>query len=400
MGRSVRLFYPFLVSFVCFQALAGPVNPPTNVTLQCRNLQNVLKWSFDQPLAPGLKFNISIGCIQKCPTNLLVDPPALQADLSFLSHPNDDYLVSVSALIGEDESEKAPPEGIEFSYFMDSPVPQKCVVDLPSVDVTAQKNDVVLLRFVHPWVFHKQNHKTGIRKKRSHEIEEDLPEFNYDVVIVDQKEQPHGFSCVDSVCEETLPVDAAQEKHCLKITGEMKGMTVKSTKDYCTLPIPADNTYLIYVFVVGAVLLMSLILILIMVFIRKTKPTSFFPGSMNITNRPRNVTMGVVQEQFSEVEPSSPTPLLPTPDMTEVTPMVVSEPEFRLPIGVLSKDKVVCKDAEVPNEEGSEYAQGRNLEDDVLEDNMLDSEEIHSAYERRPVVVDIAPGEQAEGYRA
>lgn len=57
---------------------------------------------------------------------LSVDPPAQQVDLSFLSDPNNEFFLQVTAVIGEDESEFVPHDGITFSYFKDSLVKQKC----------------------------------------------------------------------------------------------------------------------------------------------------------------------------------------------------------------------------------------------------------------------------------
>uniref|UniRef100_UPI0037E80C85 growth/differentiation factor 10b n=1 Tax=Semicossyphus pulcher TaxID=241346 RepID=UPI0037E80C85 len=395
MGRVGTVFYPVLVSFVCLQALAGQVEPPINVTLDCRNLlQNVLKWSYDGH-PPGLRFKVFVGYLTRPPVEHWVEPPTQQISLSSLCEPSEDYYLSVTAVVGDNESESAPPEGINFSYFMDSQASQKCIVDLPAVNVTAQKDDIVQLHFIHPWWFH---HKKGlVRKRRSHDpqFSEQLPEFKYDVVILNQKEQPHGFSCVESVCEETLPVDTAQQTHCLKIKGEMQGMSVIATQDYCSHPLqktPAEANFYVYI-IVGCVLgLIVLVLILFMVYKKKTTPSSSLPKSMDIQSRLKHLTFGVVQEQVSvpEVEPHSPTPLLPTTDVTEETH--VSSDDIRLRIGELTEDEVVCEDEE---KQKDEYRQGGWLE----EDETQNIGEIRSGYERRPVLVELAPDEQAEGYR-
>lgn len=58
--------------------------------------------------------------------NLSVHPPTLQADVSFLSDPSNAYHLTVTAVIGQNESQPAPPGGITFSYFMNSQAKQKC----------------------------------------------------------------------------------------------------------------------------------------------------------------------------------------------------------------------------------------------------------------------------------
>lgn len=115
----------------------------------------------------------------------------------------------------------------------------------------------------------------------------------------------------------------------------------------------------------------------------------------------------LTSEEFAvaEVLPSSPTerPLLNT-ETEESTPANTpsAEFDFRLPIGLASQAEGVPDDVEVRGEgaEGSGYTQGRGLDDDVPETEG-NSEDCDSGYEKRvPVVtqVELAPGDQAEGY--
>lgn len=66
------------------------------------------------------------------------------------------------------------------------------LLDFPSVNVTADQDGHVLFHFMHPWLFHHNkllsNPSTKLRKKKSHDakIRTPLPEFNYDVVIINQ----------------------------------------------------------------------------------------------------------------------------------------------------------------------------------------------------------------------
>lgn len=53
-----------------------------------------------------------------------------------------------------------------------------------------------------------------------------------------QKERHHQLDCEESVCEEKLPVDAAQEKHCVKVKGEVLKMAVRGTEEYCAMSSP------------------------------------------------------------------------------------------------------------------------------------------------------------------
>lgn len=99
--------------------------------------------------------------------------------------------------------------------------------------------------------------------------------------------------------------------------------------------------------------------------------------------------------------PSSPTPLL-SKEEQEMTPIATpsTEPDLRLRIGVSPEDVGVSDDLAEGNGEAPGYMPGRDLEEDEqLEGEGLCSGEAPSGYEKRPVLVELAPGELTEGYR-
>ncbi|XP_076599120.1 growth/differentiation factor 10b [Chaetodon auriga] len=407
---ELAIFQHVFLFIALLQAVAAHVEPPTDVTLDCRNLHNVVKWTYDQ-LLPALKFRVDILTMSRKPSQLWVNSPNLQADVSFLSDPKDDYYLTVTAVIGQNESDPAPLDGISFSYFMNSQVHQKCVVDFPPVNVTAQQDGSVLFSFMHPWVLYSKpmsGKQPAIhRKKKSHDAAASkwLAEFKYDVVVINQRELHQRFTCEESVCEETLAVDPAQEKHCLEVQGEIEKILVQGTQQYCAQPEgtaphgPNDYTY-IYIIVVVVLALIAVVIILFMLYKKKTKPTSSLPNSMTFTSRLKQ-TFGVVEQSIfvPQVEPTSPTPLLSTPsekEDKEFTPPVTSstEPDLRLRIGVPTEDEGVCDVMEVSNDEGPVYMHGSLDQDEpeVFSD-------VPSDYEKRPVFVELAPDEQTEGYR-
>ncbi|XP_037638163.1 interferon gamma receptor 1-like [Sebastes umbrosus] len=405
---SWATLHPVLLFLCSVHAAMAHVEPPANVTLHCRNLHNVLKWSYGQ-LPPGIKFRIDIGAtvdLNGSPDVLWVSPPAeLQANVSFLSDPETDYYIAVTAVIGQNESHVAPHDGISFSYYKDSPADQKCFVDFPTVHLTAQKNNTVLVRFTHPWlVYHQRFPNRKPRKKKSHDAKNSpkLPGFSYDVEIITQKERHHNSveSCEDSVCENELQVDPAQEKHCLRIKGDLLKILVRGTQEYCVLPYEeSSSSYLIQYCIVGILLAFSAAAFVIYMGYRKlTTPSSSLPDSMKITSKLKQLTLGNPQETcfVPEVGPVSPTPLLSTEekDFTPtVTPSTV--PDLRLRLGVTTEDEGMSVDVEEKNDEGPGYMKGRHLD----EDDELHSSEVPSGYEKRPVLVELAPDELAEGYR-
>ncbi|XP_070697296.1 interferon gamma receptor 1-like [Pempheris klunzingeri] len=388
-------FYPVFLCVLWLRAAAGYVEQPTNVTLHCHNLHNVLGWSHNQLSTPGLRFKVDIGSVLKIsPSVLWVNStPPLQVDLSSLSDPSNDYYLTVTAVIGQNESEPAPQNGLSFSYYQDSLAEQKCFVDLPPVNVTAQDDHSILFRFTHPWNILKPKLKK--KKRNDFWMSKELPVFKYSVVITNQKEYPHSFSCVESVCEKKLAVDAAQEKHCLMVTGELQKMIVKATQEYCALPLEKPDYTYVYIVLFLASTAMIVALVVFMVFRRKTKSLSSLPDSVTFGERVKRLTMQVVQEQIfvPEVEPTTPTQLLI--EQTESTPTVTPSPEqdLRLSIGIEDEDGsdvVTAGDAE-----GSLYTHGRHFD----EEEEPQSSEPASGYERREVLVEVGPDELVKGYR-
>ncbi|CAK6967102.1 interferon gamma receptor 1-like isoform X1 [Scomber scombrus] len=401
------------VSSICvlvwIRLIAAQVPPPTNVTLHCRNLSNILEWTYEKP-PPGLKFSVNYSSLDDPPSVLWVEPPTLQADVSFLSNPNTDYYLVVTAVLGQNETSS---DGIDFSYFKDSQATQKCSLDFPPVNVTTASEDVILISFDHPWLLYHKNvaewssptskkvkrHEAGVPNKK-------LPKFECKVVIINQShDTTHDCSCKESVCETKFRVEAKQETYCVKMTGELKKMQVVAMEEYCTLPnttpihLPSvpDNT-LMYVGI-GLASFVAFAFILYMVYIQKTKSSTSLPSSMSEFRQASPWTMGVNKDPIlvPQVEPSSPTPLLPEKEVDELTPVDIPKNEYdvRMRIGVSTET-----DEGVGDEVGQQkddYMQGTNLDEDGSETETYFED--RSSYERRQIVVELAPGEQAEGYR-
>ncbi|KAK2824480.1 hypothetical protein Q5P01_021655 [Channa striata] len=400
-------FYPAFHVLLWLHAALAFVEPPTNVTLQCHNLQNVLKWTYDQH-TPGLRFKVKIHRYDGTPYEHLVESPHVEMDLSFLNDPNNQYWLQLFAVIGQNESEAAPEDGISFSYFKDSLVDQKCSVDLPPVNVTAKPDAFIQFSFLHPWLVYKtklpsrQNPKHRLKKSHESLTDKRLPEFTYDVVIDDQA--PHEFTCEEKVCEKILPVNASQEQHCLTITGELQKMTVKTTQPFCTQlvaePEKSYNVVSIVSCVVAAVVAAAFVII--MLYRKNTKPSTSLPDTIKKikSKTQKHQTLGTERVHISvpEVEPTTPTPLLwqETVDFPcDTTPS--PETDLRLPVrGVTEEEIMVAPMEREPNNDGSAYMEGLGLE----EEEMANSNDASSGYEKREAVsVDLGPDDRAEGYR-
>lgn len=242
---DLALRHPVSLFLAWISVVTAIVEPPANVTLHCHNLTSILVWDYNQ-LTPGIRFRVSLLQYNGIVHELWVEPPDLQADLSLVSNHTEEYLITVTAVMGENESYPSPSEdGIAFTYREDSVAPQKCFVDLPSVTVTAQPDHQVQFSFEHPWLFYKQKLQDGgkSRKRKSYDVQtsDQLPVFTYNVMLINQGKPSHRYTCEHSVCTKTLPVDAAKKEHCLKINGELKHMSVKSKQEYCAVALPIEK---------------------------------------------------------------------------------------------------------------------------------------------------------------
>ncbi|XP_053189283.1 interferon gamma receptor 1-like isoform X2 [Scomber japonicus] len=377
---------------------AAQVPPPTNLTLNCRNFKNILTWTYEKP-PPGLRFRVDIGSTDggTYPPNVTVVPPTLQTDVSFLSSPSNTYYLEVTAVL---EQKKSIANEIVFSYFKDSPATQKCSLDFPPVNVTTESEGLILISFTHPWLLYEENLKP--KKVKRHKAGKNLPLFECKVVIINQLHAgPHDCSCEKSVCETKLQVNATQETHCVKMTGVLEKINVEAPGEYCTLPIP-DST-IMYVGI-GLASFAALAVIVYMVYLRKTKSSTSLPSSttfppMSPFRQTGQWTMGIKKEKIlvPQVEPSSPTALLPEKEVDESTPADTPKDEYdvRMRIGVSTETDEGVGD-EV-RQQKDDYMQGTNLDEGDSETETYFED--HSSYERRQIVVELAPGEQAEGYR-
>ncbi|XP_034093815.1 interferon gamma receptor 1-like [Gymnodraco acuticeps] len=363
---DLATFNPVILFLALVQVVLALVEPPANVTLECHNMHNVLRWDYGQ-LVPGLRFRVNIRSMGSPPSESWVEPPAKQADVSFLSDPRNEYIISVTAVIGQNESNSAPPDSIEFSYFQDALSERKCSLDLPSVNVTTLHDGKMLVRFVHPWLLYKKKSKK-------------LPVFRYMVEVVHQKTHTDPTDCEESVCEENVIVAASQEKHCVTVEGELEKMLVKTLRPVCAAPYEEPPSYLVHVWVVSVLLISSAVaFVLFMVYRKKTNAATSIPKFFKFAAKGMPERRELQEKIFvPEVVPCSPTLMDEEKDVTSfITPC--DDSVLRMRCGVSAEaDKGLSDSVEVTTDEG--YTQGRDLEPD-------EPLEAPSGYEKRAVVV-------------
>uniref|UniRef100_A0A8C7X1G3 Uncharacterized protein n=1 Tax=Oryzias sinensis TaxID=183150 RepID=A0A8C7X1G3_9TELE len=320
--------------------------------LHCHNFDNLLTWNYDG-FPPGLQFKVLL--LSSCTEPLWVEPPTLEANLSHLSDPENSYWVTVKAVM-ENQSEPSPDGGIEFSYSKLSPVSQHCSVDLPPLTVTPLPDRQIRIQFQHPWEFYKSKIQSCKKRKRKRE----LPTFKYDVTVDKKTDTVY---CDERICEKDLHL-APQQKNCLDIDGQFLNTEVKST-NHCFL---LSFLCVVYIVVVVAVVTVVVAMtILVMVYRKKTRPSTTFSFS------------GVQDPIHSlEVEPSSPTPLI---SQTDVEDVEIKTPNYDSRSSPLPIYEVSQEHDEGPSAgERPAYMEGKKLEEDESDEEKA---VFQSDYERR-----------------
>ncbi|XP_047207815.1 interferon gamma receptor 1-like [Girardinichthys multiradiatus] len=377
------LLFPFVSS--------AQVAPPTNLSLTCRSQKNILYWDYDQ-IVPGLRFLVKIfsdSNLKGCRNEIWVDGPPLQANVSFLSDPDATYFLTVKAVLGKNESVSS--DGLTFSYFHSSLGGQKCLLDLPPVNVTPQPHHQIQFQFKHPWLVYKEG-LSGCKEHKKRVSESKLPNFEYNVKMAGQ-EQDHTFVCEDAVCEERLRVDAAQDQHCLKIQGSLKKMFVESTMEYCALKTEPPHSHITLYTWISIVILMGAALVAFMVYRRRTSPSSDMPRPLRFGfgDKKKHPPLMPPDDVVSPVESISVSSK--EEDDQSFTPSIPGSKEYEV------RMKLNPEDPEKGNaaDDDTVYMAGGNLASDNEEQES--DQESRSPYERRSVVLELAPEDHAEGYR-
>uniref|UniRef100_A0A3Q2R0N8 Interferon gamma receptor 1-like n=1 Tax=Fundulus heteroclitus TaxID=8078 RepID=A0A3Q2R0N8_FUNHE len=383
---------------------SAQVAPPTNVTLTCRSLQNILTWDYAD-LRPGLGFLVTIGSdseLQECPKEIWVEQPPLQANVSFLSDPDSTYLLRVKAVQGGNESLE---EDVTFSYFHGALDSQKCVLDLPHVTVTPLEHNQIAFEFQHPWLVYKDG-LNGCKKPRNKKRprgEPKLPPFEYYTNISGQ--EVHS-ECEDAKCQEKRPVAVEKDEHCLEIRGTLRKMSVES-KEYCTQKAPPLLNVAALVVGLSLVLVAAAALVIFMVCWKKTTPSKTLLRHLDFTSRPTHPGC-VLLDTDSPQETVIVTPLVNNGDVSEKDdiPSPPGSTEYDLRIKLCPDAQGLSEDPADENTPGERnpYMDGKSIDDEPSGGPESDQEsrtpyESRSAYEKRSVVLELAPEDHAEGYR-
>lgn len=369
------------------------VLPPTNVTFVCHNMRNMLSWGYTEPV-DGVTFKVVVMSTEGEEVILEVEPPNMSKDLSEFSDPDNDRVVFVKAVKDNVESAEVPEEGIEYSYFKGSIVKIKCDLDLPLVNVTTTDENHLHYSFTHPGVLYPTSRRQ--RRNKSHESQDSLPEFEYDIDILNQESHSFKGHCTERVCQGKLHVHGSQKSYCLNISGEMRRMSVRATKKYCSEPLePARTSPLAYIIPIVLVVVGGGFLIGYMIFVKRTRPSTTIPSALSISERIRHQQSQAPPVKsdyaFVAVEPSSPEPLISSDQDTSNNNSEFRD-EMRFPLRVPDNENGIDNENNnEPEQEELAGAQGASedgyTQGNALEEAEEEEEPPHSAYERRDKVV-------------
>ncbi|CAL8391479.1 unnamed protein product [Arctogadus glacialis] len=289
----------FLFSLLLVRPGSAFVPPATNISLYCHNFINILRWDYSDHATLKPNFRVTVEGIESTPTPPRVDYPNLQCDLSAFSSPDNDYRVTVTAVVGLNESLPAPPNSLTFSYYRSSPSEQNCALDLPPVNVTFQPDDGIMISFSHPAVLYGQRRLNKPKRKAK------LSEFYYEVVVTgDQSQKMYGGYCTMDVCAKVIPAGLQQD--CVRIDGYWNKIAVRSTQDYCARAAPAPVYQGLFIGL-GVCFVVALLILAFAFICKRVRASSQIPFALSFSERQDHSHSPLIQDQpnLSPVSPGA-----------------------------------------------------------------------------------------------
>ncbi|XP_018604992.1 growth/differentiation factor 10b isoform X1 [Scleropages formosus] len=359
--------------------------PPVNVTVKCKNFENVLYWNYSASALPAY-FNVNVYRYVSSPHTVGSCSNTTQhyCDISVETREVEEhYYATVTATVGSNVSSEA--DSTQFTYYnlFDGHL---CAVDFPPVNVSFEE-DKMVLSFQHPFRFYRKTLK-HVKNKGEYK------KFHF--YIKYGNESTHQtFTCdLRSICEEEILIkDGVQVVH---LWGQMNTMNLSTSKEIVVNLPRKERNSLMMLYLIPAIITLVLLIggIGFPIYRKLTHSSTSIPKAMasllstsprgaSILSPERPNTVVVVQSTDS---PSSETFLLPDGDC----PPVDGAPKdgSRFPIGVgIDKDT-------------SAGSGGSGSEAESSEANRSVSQAFVSGYDRpKQLGVEMAPGDTVFGYR-
>ncbi|KAL4640841.1 interferon gamma receptor 1 isoform X2 [Arapaima gigas] len=376
-----------LLALGVFLRSAVAIPSPENVTVRCHNFENVVYWNYsasDQPtyFAVNISRYVSSPHEEKGCTNTSQHHCDISKETREVE---EQYFVSVTAMVGSDVSESADSAQFTYYKFFDG---QVCLVDFPPVNVSVQEGSVVV-SFMHPFDFYRK----ALKHVKNKEV------YKKFVFHVEHENRSHvlSFSCiVRRLCKAVIP--NITDVHSFTIEGLMNGMTM-TTSTSVNIPVEPRRTHpMMYVIFATCAVIFSIIVVVLCVFVYKylTRSSSSLPKAVVsvLTNPHRGPsTMNPERENAMLVQainsPSSDTDLLLySPDAkSDCTPTdALPKDGSRFPLGARSNGDV----------SGSSHSS----ETETSGEEQAVSGVFSSGYDRPKLLdLEMSPGDTVIGYR-
>ncbi|XDV50908.1 hypothetical protein PO909_019894 [Leuciscus waleckii] len=249
---------------VCFSTVPSA----TNVSVVCHNFVNVLYWNYSDP-AEEMRFSVLVKPYESD------DPRTVYTSQMYLDFSNysndaaDDYIVDVTAYVGQEKSE---PASIRFTYSKDyydeKTHTNKCSLDFPAVNTSGHK-DVIEVSFWHPSLFYEH----GIPNE----------EFKYTVTY---DEETFTDSCFEDedLCITQIHLNQSLAGHCveLKFEGKIAAIPTHTSRSVCVPPLQThtDHSVLIMAFLGVGVVMFFIIAGVVWILSKKWSKIPKFPEAL------------------------------------------------------------------------------------------------------------------------
>lgn len=368
IAMSTGLTLLFWLFIVLIYGGVCSVPPPTNISVVCHNLVNVLYWNYSAP-TEEIEFNVTVKLYTG--SNETMNTSQMYLDMSkYTSDVGESYFVTVKALDGQEESKTV---SIKFSYsksWSDESTP-KCSLDFPPIETSVHK-DKINVSFPNPYYTYNQE-----------SLNED---FTYRVT---HDERETSFDCYDD--EELCTAEIQSEMgKCIDLTFEPTGDVLFSTfnKNVC-LPKMPDKPIYIAALVGGGVVILFIFLGFVWLLCKKWSSIPKIPEvliNFMTPNKPRSVIHQPLEIPVSPVSPASHLPLLQPEDTTDIEVPIVSPPEKDPSIThteVVMEPETTCTSERDGNFESEESFQDYGKSSD---------------YDSPKFLQEMSPGDFATGY--
>uniref|UniRef100_A0AAY5L2X3 Fibronectin type-III domain-containing protein n=1 Tax=Esox lucius TaxID=8010 RepID=A0AAY5L2X3_ESOLU len=364
------------------------VPPPVNVSAVCHNFHNVIYWNYSEPsLRP--QFNVTIATLYSKDSIVCSNTSLYHCDVSsFTKEISNGYRIIVTAAVGPHTNSS----DILLSYdeTMDSDV--ECWLDFPPVNISVASKEMIKVQFPHPL----DKYKNDIRKDEmeNHDL------FKYQIVT--DNLTLHSLECSyidDYECLSEIPIDAAMDRHCIRINGKLNYVQVSAQEMICTKGTPDFDHGYIALYCIIPLIVAGVIALFISMWLRRKLKSSFstFPRSMlshglgNSLLTPQSETLSYLQTDDSFL------PEAPEPNENHTPTSIPQEEEGRFPMGVTDSEEYGGDKMSSNEGSGSSLGETIGLEQDTEKDLMSGYDSCHV-----PVTIveeEMSPGDMVTGYR-